>query len=76
MSRRLHNPADELDELVDQTVAAGWLGLAPKTLANLRIRGDGPAYFKINRRVRYSPRAIAAYREERRRRSTSEGAPA
>ena len=67
--------ADELDQLVDQNVAAGWLGLAPKTLANLRHKGGGPDYYKINGGVRYSPRVIAQYREARRRGSTSDPGP-
>jgi hypothetical protein len=68
----LPDQADELDQLVDQTVAAPLLGLKPKTLANLRHKGGGPDYYKINGGVRYSLRVIAQYREARRRSSTSD----
>ena len=67
---------DELDQLVDQNVAAPLLGLKPKTLANLRHKGGGPDYYNINGRARYSLRVIARYREARRRCSTSDPGPA
>ena len=71
----LPDDADELDQLVDATVAAPLLGLEPKTLANLRHKGGGPDYYKINGAVRYSLRELARYREGRRRSSTSNSGP-
>jgi hypothetical protein len=63
---------DDADELVDENVAAPFLGLKPKTLANQRHRGGGPEYYKIGSSVRYSLRVLAQYREARRRSSTSQ----
>jgi hypothetical protein len=68
----LPDDAHELDKLVDENVAAPFLGLKPKTMANLRHKGGGPDYYKINDRARYSLRVLAEYREARRRRSTSD----
>jgi hypothetical protein len=72
---RLPEP-DELDELVDDKIAGPLVGLAPKTLANLRHQGGGPPFYRVGRgrgAARYSRRDLAAYREARRRSSTSEG---
>lgn len=59
---RLHTEAEE----------AWRLGLAPKTLANQRCRGDGPPFLKVGRLVRYNPDLTDAWLEERVRRSTSD----
>jgi hypothetical protein len=70
---------DELDELLEPPAAAPLLGLNVKTLANLRCLGGGPEFIRVGRgrgAIRYSRRAIAAYREARRRTSTSQEAPA
>ncbi len=48
------------------------IGIAPKTLANMRCRGDGPPYIKVGRLVRYRPSLTDAWLEERIRNSTSE----
>ena len=55
--------------------AAQYLGLSQSTLAKMRLRGDGPAYFKAGRRiVLYDPADLEAWLAARRRFSTSEGA--
>lgn len=53
--------------------AAQYLGLAPSTLAKMRLRGDGPPYIKSGPRiVVYTVADLAAWLQSRRRRSTSE----
>jgi hypothetical protein len=59
---RLHTEEEE----------AGRLGLAPKTLANQRCRGDGPPFLKVGRLVRYDPDLTDAWLAERVRSSTSD----
>lgn len=65
-----------IDEL--RTLSAGEaadaLGLAPGTLAKLRLSGLGPVYLKLGRRVRYRAADLEAYMQARLRRSTSEEA--
>ena len=51
--------------------AARLLGLAPKTLENLRSRGGGPRYAKIGNRVRYRPADLDDWISERMRASTA-----
>jgi hypothetical protein len=53
--------------------AAAELGdISEGTLANWRVQGKGPEYLKIGSLVRYTDEALAAYKEQARRRSTSE----
>lgn len=68
-------PLSELHpgELVDATTAGQLLGgLSPKTLANQRVRGDGPRFLRIGNRIRYEVADLAAYLESCRRTSTSD----
>jgi hypothetical protein len=58
---------------LDVDAAARSLGIAPSTLAKLRLTGTGSVYHKLGRRVVYLPEALAAHLESRKRRSTSEG---
>ena len=37
------------------------LGKSEQTLANYRVRGEGPPYFKVNGRVYYWPEDVLAY---------------
>ncbi|WP_293810342.1 helix-turn-helix domain-containing protein [uncultured Bosea sp.] len=46
--------------------AAARLGVTPEALQKLRERGNGPAFFKVGRSVRYDPADIAAYLGRRR----------
>lgn len=53
--------------------AARYLGLAPSTLAKLRVRGDGPRYAKAGQRIVVYDRAdLDAWLASRLRRSTTE----
>lgn len=52
--------------------AAQALGIRPGTLEVWRVRGDGPAFLKIGRAVRYRREDIEAFMLAGRRASTSE----
>ena len=52
--------------------AAQKLRLCPSTLAKLRLKGDGPVYCKLGRRVFYRPADLDAWLEANIRQSTSE----
>jgi hypothetical protein len=52
--------------------AAAVLGLAPSTLAKLRLSGDGPVYCKLGRRVVYRPADLEAWLKSRVARDTSD----
>jgi predicted DNA-binding transcriptional regulator AlpA len=52
--------------------AAKLLGLAPSTLAKLRLTGDGPVYCKLGRRVLYRRQDLEAWLETRIARHTSD----
>jgi predicted DNA-binding transcriptional regulator AlpA len=53
--------------------AAAFLGLSVSTLAKMRLRGDGPRYAKIGKRVvLYALKDLEVWVEARKRNSTSE----
>jgi predicted DNA-binding transcriptional regulator AlpA len=52
--------------------AARFLGLAPSTLAKLRLSGTGPVYCKLGRRVIYRQQDLASWLESRVARDTSD----
>jgi len=52
--------------------AAKILGLAPSTLAKLRLSGNGPVYCKLGRRVVYRQEDLEAWLESRVVRNTSD----
>jgi hypothetical protein len=52
-------------------LAADYLGLSPATLETLRIRGGGPPFSKLGRRVVYRREDLDAWLALRRRKSTS-----
>lgn len=54
------------------SAAAAFLGLSPRTLEGLRVRGGGPHYHKLGRRCMYAIKDLISWAEARRRRSTSE----
>lgn len=54
------------------TEAAKLLGLAPSTLAKLRLGGNGPIYCKLGRRVVYRREDLGAWLESRVARNTSD----
>jgi Helix-turn-helix domain len=71
---------DDVERPIEPAVAADILGVTVKTLANWRWKGEGPEYVRYGGpgkggSIRYFPSVVLAYRNARRRRSTSE-APA
>jgi predicted DNA-binding transcriptional regulator AlpA len=62
---------DSTPTVLDATQAASHVGLSISTLAKLRLRGGGPAYCKLGRRVVYRQEDLAAWLEKNRRLSTS-----
>ncbi|GJD51278.1 hypothetical protein OPKNFCMD_4032 [Methylobacterium crusticola] len=52
--------------------AAQYLGVSESYLNQLRVRGDGPTFYKYGRRVSYETNDLDLWKESRRRRSTSE----
>lgn len=54
--------------------AAAYLGLSGKTLARMRVEGDGPRYSKARRRVIYDVGELDVWVERRKRRFTGEEA--
>lgn len=58
--------------LLDTNRAAAKLGMSKQTLANWRLRGNGPPFFKIGNAVRYRPEDMEAWIDARRARHTAE----
>lgn len=59
-------------ELLTPSDAAKRTGLKEATLAQMRCRGDGPAFHKIARFIRYDSVDLERWMRSRRFRSTSE----
>lgn len=64
--------AQQIEILLTPVQAAAILQVKPNTLAKWRVTGEGPAFIRVGRSVRYSSREIARFIEHRTRRSTSE----
>lgn len=56
--------------------AAALLGVHVMTLAKWRMSGTGPAYLKLNARVRYDRADVNSWLSEARRQSTADRGPA
>jgi predicted DNA-binding transcriptional regulator AlpA len=61
----------ETQKFLTTREAANYLGLAPSTLAKLRVNGGGPKYRKLLAAVRYSTFDLTQWVDERTRTSTS-----
>lgn len=71
--RKPHSPAYKPDDLLKPSKAAKVLGLAEKTLANLRSRGGGPMYHKLsNRTIRYRYADLQTFITQSAKQNTSE----
>lgn len=67
------NDPDYQDRLINEKVAAEFLGYSVRALQNWRLRGGGPRFVKISARsVRYRRRDLLAWIEEHLRSNTSE----
>ena len=64
-------PPEGRRRFVATTQAAGYLGLSPRTLEKLRVRGGGPTYAKFGRRVLYAVEDLDRWAADRLRASTS-----
>lgn len=60
--------------LQNSDTTAEQLKLSPKTLAKWRVYGQGPAFFKVGRKVMYDRSEVQAWLENQRRASTSQAA--
>lgn len=60
------------DRFLTPREAAEFLGFSTSTISKLRCRGDGPAYHRVHRRIRYRHADLVAWLHDARRRSTSE----
>jgi excisionase family DNA binding protein len=63
---------DTLQELSTTEEAARFLRLQKQTLEAWRLRGSGPTFVKLGRRVVYRREALEEFMSERERRSTSD----
>lgn len=61
-----------LPKLLTNEQTAEFLGVKPNTLEIWRVKGQGPAYRKIGRSVRYAEADLLAYLEAGTRQSTSQ----
>ena len=63
---------DALQEVSTTEEAARFLRLQKQTLEAWRLRGTGPPFVKLGRRVVYRREALERFMAERERRSTSD----
>jgi Helix-turn-helix domain len=63
---------DALNEISTTEEAARFLRLQKQTLEAWRLRGTGPAFLKLGRRVVYRREALERFMAERERTSTSD----
>jgi len=61
-----------LKQMLSTPEAASYLGLGKSTLDKLRLRGGGPKFITLGRRVVYDAADLQAWVESRKRTSTSE----
>ena len=71
MTNILNERHNEPRRLLNEREVADWLNLSERTLQGWRLRGEGPAFEKLGRSVRYSPASVEAWIVERERCSTS-----
>jgi hypothetical protein len=66
------NISSAKENYLSPPMAAAFLGVSVKTLANARVSGRSPPYSKVFGRIRYRTGDLLSYVASRRRRSTSE----
>ena len=64
--------ADDVPRYMVPRQAAGYVGLSRKTLARMRVTGDGPPYAKVRTVVIYDRIDLDEWLAERKRRFTAE----
>lgn len=62
----------EVADLLDTPALAKKLGVQANTLEKWRVRGEGPTYVKIGRRIAYHPQDVEEWLTSRRATSTSQ----
>ena len=68
----LLNQSTDENELLKPGQVTDYLGISPKTLANLRSMGTGPRYCKIGSRIFYRHADVLQYRRARQFKNTSQ----
>jgi hypothetical protein len=64
---------DYLDSMIDERLAANFVGYTIRALQNWRVRGGGPRFVKVSSRsIRYRRRDLIEWAEARLRSSTSQ----
>lgn len=64
---------DDMNRLINEKEAAGFLGYSIRALQNWRYRGGGPDFVKVSRRsVRYRRKDLIAWADRNTVSSTSE----
>ena len=63
---------DKAMEFLGTREAAAFLGLSPRTLDRYRVTGEGPAFHKFGRRIRYARADLESWAGARRMTSTSD----
>lgn len=64
--------ASAIQRMTDVAGASTYTGSAASTLNKLRVRGGGPRFVKIGRRVLYDYADLDSWLDEHRRNSTSD----
>lgn len=49
----------KLPDVLDDKTLSEYLGLARTTLQRMRVRGDGPKFYRVGTRVRYAKADVA-----------------
>lgn len=60
------------EPLLDTTASSERLGVARQTMASWRLKGRGPQFIRLGRKVLYDPADLDAYVAANRHRSTSD----
>lgn len=63
-----------MDDFLNPVEAAAFLGLSSSTLANWRVRGEGPRFYRLGGYIRYDRSDLIAFARSRPCNSTSEAA--
>jgi len=52
--------------MLTQAQVAEMLNVSPKSVENWRLKGEGPAFYRIGQQVRYEIRDVRAWKRQRR----------
>jgi hypothetical protein len=71
-ARTTPTPAVSLPRLLTEREAGEALGISPRQLESLRLRGGGPRFRKLGRRVYYTAADLAAWIDAAARANTAD----